>query len=560
MKVILDNGYVIEKEDVERIVAMAAFEKRVMGDAVRDVMEVVAGSAPGRLTGVAAPAEWAPARAQSPSADEPAAPPAPEPPAPKAEVPAFAFAAAKPGAHAETPRGVEPLAEDAEEGSPKGTGAFGPEESPERYAEEFASPEDAEPDDEFDPADFVEDEDGQFEPVAFLDEENAYGDEEGWPYGAEDEEADGIVADPKGEYAAEFGFPGEAPDSVQADVASPSLDDAAAPVAAEAPDDADAELEELRARLLDPDYRRIDGDGFDGHRDLEPAELAVLTDEQADEYRAQRASEVKRAMVARAKAAAAEARERGKAQAAPEPAEPFEPEPAIPPAPSPATPASGEFPQPQPSAPSRPKNEPPAPTGRPSRFAQQAAVPAPAAATVPPAQPHAPQGQSRYAQFAQARPTAAAPRQAAPEPPAFQQAAPAAATEAPRYAQFAQAAPQQPAPAPEPPAPSPVVPPEQAYGQDQPRKRGILDHFRPKREHVPAQAPTAVQPEPQTAAQPEPPVGAAPAGAKDLAASVIESLEAQLAEAKARGDRQEARDLAEAIARLTNQLRQAGRL
>ena len=41
---------------------------------------------------------------------------------------------------------------------------------------------------------------------------------------------------------------------------------------------------------------------------------------------------------------------------------------------------------------------------------------------------------------------------------------------------------------------------------------------------------------------------------------MIESLEAQLAEAKARGDRQEARDFAEAITRLTNQLRQAGRL
>ena len=549
MKVILDNGYVIEKEDVERIVAMAAFEKRVMGDAVRDVMEVVAGSAPGRLAGAAAPAQWASARAEQASADDAAAAPtAPEPTAPKAEVPAFAFAAAQPSAGADEGKPTPPDAPEVD-----GYGEYA--EEPE---EEFAGPADEEEyADEFDPADFVEDDDGQFTPVAFLDEEEAFG-EAGWPYGAEDEEDGEFVADPKGEYAGEFGSSVAFPEPVQPAVSAPTPEEIAEP------DDADAELEELRARLLDPEYRRIDGDGFDGHRDLEPAELAVLTDEQADEYRAQRASEVKRAMVARAKAAAVEARERGKAQTAPELAEPFEPEPAIPPAPSPAPPASGEFPQPQPSSPSRPKNEPPAPTGRPSRFAQQAAVPAPAAATVPPAQPHVPQGQSRYAQFAQARPIAPAPRQAAPEPPAFQQAAPAAAeAAAPRYAQFAQTAPLQPEPEPAiPPAPSPGVPPDQAYGQDQPRKRGILDHFRAKREEVSAQA----QGQPQYEAQPQHETGPAAAAAepaaqaKDPAIAMIESLEAQLAEAKARGDRQEARDFAEAITRLTNQLRQAGRL
>lgn len=477
MKVILDNGYVIEKEDVERIVAMAAFEKRVMGDAVRDVMEVVAGSAPSRLAGAAAPAEWAAGRAQRHDADDPA-PPAPEPPAPKAEVPAFAFAAAErpsegqPVPHAVPPRVAEPPAEAAE---------------PEV--------------DEFDPADFVEDEDGQFDPVAFLDEEDERGDEEGWPYGEEDEEPDGIVADPEVGLAAEFGFPAEAPDSVQ----PPNpLDEADTP-----DDDADAELEELRARLLDPEYRRIGGDGFDGHRDLEPAELAALTDEQADEYRAQRASEVKRAMVARAKAAAAGAREREKAQAQASPTEPFEPEPlepepATPPAPMPERASAGEYPQTPPSA--------PAPAGRPSRFAQQAAFPAPAAQYVPPAQPHAgaTQGRSKYAQFAQARP-------------------------------------QEPAP-----APSPDVPPEQGHGRAQPRKRGILDHFRAAPPAAPDQAQPGTEPPAKT------PAAAVPE--KDPYGAMVESLEAQLAEAKARGDRQEARDLAEAITRLTNQLRQAGRL
>ena len=497
MKVILDNGYVIEKEDVERIVAMAAFEKRVMGDAVRDVMEVVAGSAPSRLAGAAAPAEWAAGRAQRHDADDPApAPPAPEPPAPKAEVPAFAIAAAerpsegRPAPHAVPPRGAEPPAEAAE---------------PEV--------------DEFDPADFVEDEDGQFDPVAFLDEE-------GWPYGGEDEGTDGI--------AAEFGFPAEAPDSVQ----PPNpLDEADTP-----DDDADAELEELRARLLDPEFRRIDGDGFDGHRDLEPAELAALTDEQADEYRAQRASEVKRAMVARAKAAAAGAREREKAQAQASPTEPLEPfepeplepEPATPPDPMPERAAAGEYPQTPPSA--------TAPAGRPSRFVQRAAFPAPAAPYVPPAQPHAgaTQGRSKYAQFAQARPQGPAPRQAAPEPPA----APAAG--APRYAQLFQA------------TPSPDVSPEQGHGQAQPRKRGILDHFRTKRDDALDQA----QPDAALQSEAEPPAKtpAAAVPEKDPYGAMVESLEAQLAEAKARGDRQEARDLAEAITRLTNQLRQAGRL
>lgn len=505
MKVILDNGYVIEKEDVERIVAMAAFEKRVMGDAVRDVMEVVAGSTPSRLAGAAAPAEWAAGRAQRHDADDlTPAPPAPEPPAPKAEVPAFAIAEAErpsegqPAPHAVPPRGAEPPAEAAE---------------PEV--------------DEFDPADFVEDEDGQFDPVAFLDEEDERGDEEGWPYGEEDEVPGGIVADPEVALAAEFGFPAEAPDSVQ----PPNpLDEADTPE-----DDADAELEELRARLLDPEYRRIDGDGFDGHRDLEPAELAALTDEQADEYRAQRASEVKRAMVARAKAAAAGAREREKAPASPtEPLEPFEPEPATPPAPMPERAAAGEYPQTPPSA--------PAPAGRPSRFAQQAAFPAPAAPYVPPAQPHAgaTQGRSKYAQFAQARPQEPAPRQAAPEPPA----APAAG--AARYAQLSQA------------TPSPDVPPEQGHGQAQPRKRGILDHFRTKRDDAPdqAQADATLQSE----AEPPAKTPAAAVPEKDPYGAMVESLEAQLAEAKARGDRQEARDLAEAITRLTNQLRQAGRL
>lgn len=496
MKVILDNGYVIEKEDVERIVAMAAFEKRVMGDAVRDVMEVVAGSAPSRLAGAAAPAEWAAGRAQRHDADDPApAPPAPEPPAPKAEVPAFAIAEAErpsegqPAPHAVPPRGAEPPAEAAE---------------PEV--------------DEFDPADFVEDEDGQFDPVAFLDEEDERGDEEGWPYGEEDEVPGGIVADPEVALAAGFGFPAEAPDSVQ----PPNpLDEADTPE-----DDADAELEELRARLLDPEYRRIDGDGFDGHRDLEPAELAALTDEQADEYRAQRASEVKRAMVARAKAAAAGAREREKAQAQASPTEPlepfepepFEPEPATPPAPMPERASAGEYPQTPPSA--------PAPAGRPSRFAQQAAFPAPAAPYVPPAQPHAgaTQGRSKYAQFAQARPQGPAP-----------------------------------APSPEvPPAPSPEVPPEQDHGQAQPRKRGILDHFRTKRDDALDQA----QPDAALQSEAEPPAKtpAAAVPEKDPYGAMVESLEAQLAEAKARGDRQEARDLAEAITRLTNQLRQAGRL
>lgn len=499
MKVILDNGYVIEKEDVERIVAMAAFEKRVMGDAVRDVMEVVAGSAPSRLAGAAAPAEWAAGRAQRHDADDPApAPPAPEPPAPKAEVPAFAIAEAErpsegqPAPLAVPPRGAEPPSEAAE---------------PEV--------------DEFDPADFVEDEDGQFDPVAFLDEEDERGDEEGWPYGGEDEETDGI--------AAEFGFPAEAPDSVQ----PPNpLDEADTP-----DDDADAELEELRARLLDPEYRRIDGDGFDGHRDLEPAELAALTDEQADEYRAQRASEVKRAMVARAKAAAAGAREREKAQAQAsptEPLEPLEPEPATPPAPMPERASAGEYPQTPPSA--------PAAAGRPSRFAQQAAFPAPAAPYVPPAQPHAgaTQGRSKYAQFAQARPQGPTPRQAAPEPPAV----PAAG--APRYAQLSQA------------TPSPDVSPEQGHGQAQPRKRGILDHFRTKRDDALDQA----QPDAALRTEAEPPAKtpAAAVPEKDPYGAMVESLEAQLAEAKARGDRQEARDLAEAITRLTNQLRQAGRL
>ena len=467
MKVILDNGYVIEKEDVERIVAMAAFEKRVMGDAVRDVMEVVAGSAPGRLAGAAA-AEWAPGREARPSPTEDApAPPAPEPPAPKAEVPAFAFAAQRPSEgqpapHAETPRGAEPPA---------------------------AHPEPA---------------DDEFDPVAFLDEEDERGDEEGWPYGDGDEEPDGIAADPKGELAAEFGFPAEAPDPVQ----PPNpLDEADTP-----DDDADAELEELRARLLDPEYRRIDGDGFDGHRDLEPAELAALTDEQADEYRAQRASEVKRAMVARAKAAAAGAREREKAQAQAspiEPLEPFEPEPlepepATPPAPMPERASAGEYPQTPPSA--------PALAGRPSRFAQQAAAPAPAAPYVPPAQPHAgaTQGRSKYAQFAQARPQVPAP------------------------------------------APSPDVPPEQGHGHAQPRKRGILDHFRA--------APPAAPDQAQPGAEPPAEAPAAAVPEKDPYGAMVESLEAQLAEAKARGDRQEARDLAEAITRLTNQLRQAGRL
>lgn len=480
MKVILDNGYVIEKEDVERIVAMAAFEKRVMGDAVRDVMEVVAGSAPSRLAGAAAPAEWAAGRAQRHDADDPApAPSAPEPPAPKAEVPTFAIAEAErpsegqPAPHAVPPRGAEPPAEAAE---------------PEV--------------DEFDPADFVEDEDGQFDPVAFLDEEDERGDEEGWPYGEEDEETDGIAADPEAARAAEFGFPAEAPGPVQ----PPNpLDEAGTP-----DDDADAELEELRARLLDPVYRRIDGDGFDGHRDLEPAELAALTDEQADEYRAQRASEVKRAMVARAKAAAAGAREREKAQASPtEPLEPFEPEPfepepATPPAPTTRPAAAGEYPQTPPSA--------SAPAGRPSRFAQQAAFPAPAAPYAPPAQPHAgaTQGRSKYAQFAQARP-------------------------------------QEPAP-----APSPDVPPEQGHGQAQPRKRGILDHLRA--------APPAAPDQAQPGAEPPAEAPAAAVPEKDPYGAMVESLEAQLAEAKACGDRQEARDLAEAITRLTNQLRQAGRL
>ena len=541
MKVILDNGYVIEKEDVERIVAMAAFEKRVMGDAVRDVMEVVAGSAPGRLAGAAAPAQWASARAEQASADDAAAaPPAPEPPAPKAEVPAFAFAAAHPSAGADEGKPTPPDAPEVD-----GYGEYA--EEPE---EEFAGPADEEEyADEFDPADFVEDDDGQFTPVAFLDEEEAFG-EAGWPHGAEDEEDGEFVADPKGEYAGEFGSSVAFPEPAQPAVSAPTPEEIAEP------DDADAELEELRARLLDPEYRRIDGDGFDSHRDLEPAELAVLTDEQAAEYRAQRDSEVKRAMVARAKAAAAEARERGKAKAAPEPAELFEPEPepAVPPLPSPAPEPAGEFPQPQAAAPARPRNEPPAP--RPSRFAQQASVPAPAPAPVQNAQAGVPQGQSRYAQFAQTRPMPPAPRQEVPERPA------AAAPEAPRYAQFAQTAPLQPEPAPEPPAPSPGVPPEQAYGQDQPRKRGILDHFRAKREEVSAQA----QGQPQHEAQPQHETGPAAAAAepaaqaKDPAIAMIESLEAQLAEAKARGDRQEARDFAEAITRLTNQLRQAGRL